>query len=87
MAYLISYDFKEIKKEKIKRRTVMSYAIMVLGIAGALLCAQLGGCLLDMLLLGKQEQTRSAVEAMAESIRSGSTVDEAISVFCGVLDE
>ena len=87
MSYLISYDFKEIKKEKIKRRTVMSYAIMVLGIAGALLCAQLGGCLLDMLLLGKQEQTRSAVEAMAESIRSGSTVDEAISVFCGVLDE
>lgn len=86
MAYQISYDFKDIKKVKIKRMSVLSYVFAVLGIAGALLCAQLGGCFLDMLLLGNREQTRQAVDAMTESIRSGSTVDEAISAFCGELD-
>ena len=86
MAYQISYDFKDIKKEKIKRMSVLSYGLAVLGIVGALLCAQFGGCFLDILLFGNREQARHAVDVMTESIRSGSTVDEAISAFCGELD-
>ena len=87
MAYQISYDYKEIKKEKIKKLSVISYGATVLGVAAALLCAQFGGCLLDMLLLKDREQVRYAVDAMAESIRNGSPVDNAIAVFCQELDQ
>ena len=87
MAYQISYDYKEIKKDKLKRMSVLSYIFAVTGVVVALLVAQFGGCLLDGLLTDEQSQIQYAVDVMAEYIRDGATVDEAVAVFCGELDQ
>ena len=54
----------------------------MLGVVAALLVAQLGGCFLDGLLMEDRKQAWDAVDAIAESIRNGSTLDCAIEVFC-----
>lgn len=87
MAYQVRYDFQNIKVEKIKKQTVLSYILAVVGLSVLLISCHFGGSMLDMFLLGNQENTRQAAGNMVESIRQGSGIENAIQTFCQELQE
>lgn len=87
MAYQIAYDYQDIKKEKIKKISPASYILAVLGVVICLLCAQFGGSIFDILLMGEGGNAGRAAGEMLDSIRNGESVENAIEVFCRELSE
>lgn len=82
MAYQISYDYKEIKVEKIRKLSAIGYVFAVLGIVLLLLIAQLGGSALDVLLVKDRQIVQEAAGELVESIRSGEKIENAVNIFC-----
>lgn len=85
MAYQIAYDYKDIKKEQVKNISAVTYILAVLGVVAALSVTQIGGTVLDYLLM--EEHAKIAAEDMIESIRSGEKLDAAIDAFCRDLSD
>lgn len=82
MAYQVSYDYKNIKVERIRKISAIGYALAVLGLVVLLLCAQFSGSMLDFLLMNDRETVQDAAGEMLERIRNGQKVEHAIDAFC-----
>ena len=82
MAYQISYDYKEIRVNKIKKMSAIGYVFGVLGVVLLLLIAQLGGSVLDVLLVKDRQMVQEAAGELVESIRKGEKIENAVNVFC-----
>ncbi len=82
MAYEMEYAFQELKKMRIRKKKNWSIIGVTLLLAAAVIAAQFGGGLLEVILLGRHEEIPVAASEMVTNLREGMAFDEAVYVFC-----
>lgn len=82
MAYQLEYEFRDIKKNSIKRNKQINILLAALVLAIGVSAVQFGGVSLEMILLGKHKAVQAASAQMVTHLREGMALDEAVAVFC-----
>lgn len=82
MAYQLEYEFRDIKRNYIKKNKQINALIAALLLAIGVSAVQFGGASLEMILLGKHKEVRTASAQMVIHLREGMAFDEAVAVFC-----
>ena len=82
MAYQLEYEFRDIKKNSIKRNKQVNILLAALVLAIGVTAVQFGGVSLEMILLGKHKEVQAASAQMVTHLREGMALDEAVAVFC-----
>lgn len=82
MAYQLEYEFRDIKKNSIKRNKQINILLAALVLAIGVSAVQFGGVSLEMILLGKHKEVQAASAQMVTHLREGMALDEAVAVFC-----
>lgn len=86
MGYSISYDTggveKVQKRSKPKRKKKILPGVIACGIAALLLFTDFKQLLWDIFLPGAGESTQAAFSQMISDLRSGDSIQDAVSAFC-----
>lgn len=83
MGYLIEYDKGMTKKRAIYRKKSGAGRILALALLlGTMLLPAGRTALRNLILPGNEEITAHALEALAEDLKAGDTVGEAVEAFC-----